>query len=53
MYGKGDIKYKDLGLKAENIDVNWNTSILNAVGVPDTADTTGKKFRGQPDLIDG
>jgi lipopolysaccharide assembly outer membrane protein LptD (OstA) len=53
MYGKGDIKYKELGLKAENIDINWNTSILNAVGVPDTADTTGKKFRGQPDLIDG
>ena len=52
LYGKGDIKYKELGLKAENIDINWNTSILNAVGVPDTADTTGKKFRGQPDLID-
>jgi lipopolysaccharide assembly outer membrane protein LptD (OstA) len=53
LYGKGDIKYKELGLKAENIDVNWNTSMLNAVGVPDTADTTGRKFRGQPDLVDG
>ncbi len=53
LFGKGNIKYKELGLKAENIDVNWNTSILNAVGVRDTADTTGKKFRGQPDLIDG
>lgn len=53
LYGKGNIKYKELGLKAENIDINWNTSILNAVGVRDTADTTGKKFRGQPDLIDG
>ena len=53
LYGKSDIKYKELGLKSENIDVNWNTSTLNAVGVRDTADTTGKKFRGQPDLIDG
>lgn len=53
MFGKGDIKYKELGLKAENIDINWNTSILNAVGVSDTADTTGKKFRGQPELVDG
>ncbi len=53
LYGKGNIKYKELGLKSENIDINWNTSILNAVGVRDTADTTGKKFRGQPDLIDG
>ncbi len=52
LYGKGDIKYKELGLKAENIDINLNTSTLNAVGVLDTADTTGKKFRGQPDLID-
>src|SRR5438093_314453 len=45
LYGKGDLKYKALGLKSENIDINWNTSILNAVGVRDTADTTGKKFR--------
>jgi lipopolysaccharide assembly outer membrane protein LptD (OstA) len=52
LHGKGDIKYKTMGLKAENIDINWTTSILNAVGVPDTADTTGKKFRGLPNLID-
>ncbi len=53
MYGKGNIKYKDLGLKAERIDINWNTAILNAAGVVDTADTSGKKFRGLPDLVDG
>jgi len=53
LYGKGNIKYKELGLKAENIDINWNTSILNAQGVPDTADTPGKKMIGIPDLIDG
>jgi lipopolysaccharide assembly outer membrane protein LptD (OstA) len=53
LYGKGAIKYKELGLKAENIDVNLNTSILNAVGVRDTSDSTGKKFIGEPDLMDG
>ena len=53
LFGKGNIKYKELGLKAEKIDINWNSSVLFAQGVPDTADTTGKKYRGIPDLVDG
>ncbi len=53
LFGKASIRYKDLALKAENIDINWNTSLLNAQGVADTADTTGKKFRGLPVLIEG
>ncbi len=53
MFGKGDIRYKELGLKAENIDINWNTAILNARGVPDPQDSTGKKFVGLPDMKDG
>jgi lipopolysaccharide assembly outer membrane protein LptD (OstA) len=53
LFGKGDIKYKKLGLKAETIDINWNTSILKAQGVPDSADTSGKGYRGLPDLVDG
>ena len=53
MFGNGEIKYKELGLKAAQIDINWNTSTLFARGVPDTADTSGKKFVGQPDLVDG
>jgi len=53
LYGKADIKYRDLGLKAEQIDINWNTSILNAVGVPDSSDTSGTGLRGAPNLIDG
>jgi len=52
MFGKGNIRYKELGLKAERIDINWNTSMLNARGVPDTSDTSGGKLRGIPDLID-
>jgi lipopolysaccharide assembly outer membrane protein LptD (OstA) len=51
LFGKSTIKHKELGLKAENIDINWNTSVLNAQGVPDSTDSTGT--RGAPDLIDG
>lgn len=52
MYGKAEITYRELGLKAEQIAINWNTSILNAEGVPDSADTSGTGLRGAPDLID-
>lgn len=53
LYGKGDIKYRELGLRAENIDINWNTSVLSARGVVDTSDSAGTRFKGQPVLIDG
>ena len=52
MHGKGTINYKDLGLKAETIDINWITSTLHAQGVPDTADTSGKRYVGRPEMID-
>lgn len=51
LHGKADIKYRELGLKAEVVDINWTTSVLNARGVPDSSDTSG--VRGAPDLIDG
>ncbi len=53
LFGKSSIRYRELSLKAENIDINWNTSVLNAVGVPDTSDTSATGIRGAPDLIDG
>ena len=53
MFGKSDIRYRELEMKAENIDINWTTSLLNAQGVVDTSDTTGRKIRGLPELIDG
>lgn len=53
LYGNSSIKYRELGLRAENIDINWVSSIMNASGVADTADTTGKKIKGLPELIDG
>ena len=53
MFGKSDIRYRDLAMKAEDIDINWTTSLLNARGVADTSDTTGRKMKGLPELVDG
>jgi len=52
LFGSGSIDYRTLGLKAEKIDINWNTSTLTAEGVPDSTDTTGTGYRGYPDLTD-
>ncbi|HEY4612636.1 MAG TPA: putative LPS assembly protein LptD, partial [Bacteroidota bacterium] len=52
LHGAGDLKYRDLGLKAARIDVNWDTADLTAFGVKDTADTTGNKYAGLPELAD-
>ncbi|MBI4546731.1 MAG: LPS-assembly protein LptD [Ignavibacteriae bacterium] len=52
LFSKGDVKYQRMELQAERIDVNWNTSVLTAFGVPDTADTAAKKFRGTPIMND-
>jgi lipopolysaccharide assembly outer membrane protein LptD (OstA) len=53
LYGNSTIDYKELGLKAAQVDINWNTSVLHAHGVPDPADSTGVRFKGLPDLKDG
>ncbi len=53
LFGKGNIRYKELGLKAEHININWDNAILHAEGIRDTSDTTGVKYRGLPELIDG
>jgi hypothetical protein len=39
LYSKGDIKYRQMQLKAEAIDINWDTAIMAARGIPDTSDT--------------
>lgn len=52
LYGAGDLKYRNLGLKAARIDVNWDTAHLSAEGVPDTADRSGKRYIGLPVLTD-
>jgi lipopolysaccharide assembly outer membrane protein LptD (OstA) len=53
MYGKGEVKYKTIGLKAERVDVNWDSATLNAQGIPDTSKKKEKKFIGTPILNDG
>lgn len=44
LYGDAKINYGDITLEAEQIEINWATSILTAVGVPDS---TGK-VKGVP-----
>ena len=46
--GKGTIDYKELGLKADQIDIHWTTSQLFARGSVDTSDTSGQKMIGDP-----
>jgi lipopolysaccharide assembly outer membrane protein LptD (OstA) len=53
LHGEGAIDYKELGLKAAHIDINWNSATLHARGVPDPADSTGVRTTGLPDLKDG
>jgi lipopolysaccharide assembly outer membrane protein LptD (OstA) len=53
LYGKSDLKYKNMGLKSELIDVNWDIGTLTAVGVKDTTDTTGVKLRDTPVMNEG
>jgi len=53
LYGKSDLKYRTIGLKAERVNVNWNTATLSAEGVKDSTDSTGTKTVGPPVLIDG
>ncbi len=58
MYGKGDVKFRTLGLKSERIDVNWNDNNLESYGVLDSSkigktDSLKKLYRGTPVMIDG
>ena len=49
MYNNGDIKYRDMRLTAERVNVNWATSILDAHGIPDTTKDSVKTKRESPD----
>ncbi len=53
LHGGSTINYKELGLKAAQVEINWNTAILHARGVPDPTDSTGVRYKGLPDLKDG
>ena len=57
LYSNGDIKYRQMRLKSEEIDIDWDTAIMSARGVVDTSDSAknvnGKKYRGTPIMVDG
>jgi lipopolysaccharide assembly outer membrane protein LptD (OstA) len=58
LYGKGDIRFKELSLKAERIDVNWNTNDLESFGVLDSVkaqktDSLKQRYTGTPVMVDG
>ncbi len=54
LYNRSDIKYARMGLQAERIDINWNTSVMTAHGISDTsADSSKKKYKGLPVMKDG
>jgi hypothetical protein len=51
MYGKSDLQYQTIGLKAERVNVNWDDATLIALGVPDTA--KADSVIGKPVMRDG
>ncbi len=53
LYGKSKLKYKDTELQSGKIAVNFVTNELDAKGIIDTADTTGKKFVQTPVFTEG
>ena len=53
LYGKSELRYKTIGLKAERVDVNCDNATLNAHGIPDTSAKTVKKIIGSPVMNDG
>ncbi len=53
MYNQGDIRYRQMELKADRIDIDWSTSVMTAFGVPDTSDTSRTHMRGSPVMKDG
>jgi hypothetical protein len=51
LFGKSEMQYQTISLKAERVDVNWDNATLNALGVPDTAKTDS--VIGKPIMRDG
>lgn len=57
MFGKSDVKHKEMSLKSEIIRVNWNTNDIEAVGVLDSAkarltDSLKSRYTGTPVMVD-
>ncbi len=58
MFGKGDVRFKDLSLQSERIDVNWKTNELESFGVLDSnkakvSDSLKTRYSGTPVMVEG
>lgn len=58
MFGKSDVRHKDLSLKSEIIEINWNTNDIEAYGVLDTTkskltDSLKSRYSGTPVMHEG
>ncbi|MEW6062642.1 MAG: LPS assembly protein LptD, partial [Bacteroidota bacterium] len=58
LFGSSDVKYKELALTSEIIEVNWNTNQLQAYGVLDSVkakktDSLKARYTGTPVMKDG
>ena len=58
MFGKSDVRHKEMSLKSEIIQVNWNTNDIEAYGVIDTAkakttDSLKSRYTGTPVMDEG
>ncbi len=51
LYGKSEMRYQTIGLKAERVNVNWDNATLIAHGVPDTV--KADSVIGKPIMRDG
>ncbi len=52
LYSNSQIKYQKMELQAARIDINWDSSILSAFGIPDSTDTTKMRQLGAPVMND-
>jgi lipopolysaccharide assembly outer membrane protein LptD (OstA) len=53
LHRNATLRYRDMELRSERIDVNWNAATMYSFGVPDSADTSHTRYRGTPVMKDG
>ncbi len=53
LYSRSKLRYQDMELESERVQIDWRTATLRAQGIPDSADSSGKGFSGTPVMKDG
>ncbi len=48
LYSRSKIRYQQMELESERVRIDWSTATLHAGGIPDTSDSSGKRFAGTP-----